>query len=83
MPYLADFPEQLLILIFFSGLGRKAEPFKLAKNDLIAELKLSHNVGGVSKLKSEQQKLQEEQERSEYKKFLAKFTMENFLEKAS
>ena len=53
----------------------------MAKNDLIAELKLSHNVGGVSKLKSEQLRLQEEQERAEYKKFLAKFTMENFLEK--
>ena len=55
----------------------------MAKNDLIAELKLSHNVGGVSKLKSEQLRLQEEQERAEYKKFLAKFTMENFLEKVS
>ena len=53
----------------------------MAKNDPIAELKLSHNVGGVSKLKSEQLRLQEEQERAEYKKFLAKFTMENFLEK--
>ena len=28
--------------------------FKLAKSDLIAELKLSHNVGGISKLRSEQ-----------------------------
>ena len=61
--------------------GGGGQPFKLAKNDLIAELKLSHNVGGVSKLKSEQLRLQEEQERAEYKKFLAKFTMENFLEK--
>ena len=58
-----------------------AQPFKLAKNDLIAELKLSHNVGGVSKLRSEQQKMQEEQERAEYRRFLARFTMENFLEK--
>ena len=57
------------------------QPFKLAKNDLIAELKLSHNVGGVSKLRSEQQKIQEEQERAEYRRFLAQFTMENFLEK--
>ena len=55
----------------------------MAKNDLIAELKLSHNVGGVSKLKNEQIKFQEEQERAEYKKFLSKFTMENFLEKVS
>merc|ERR1712226_1101818 len=53
----------------------------LAKNDLIAELKLSHNVGGVSKLRSEQQKMQEEHERAEYRRFLAQFTMENFLEK--
>merc|ERR1712141_542671 len=58
-----------------------ALPFKLAKNDLIAELKLSHNVGGVSKLRSEQQKMHEEQERAEYRRFLAQFTMENFLEK--
>ena len=72
----------VLIILFVSGLGGKpGEPFKLAKNDLIAELKLSHNVGGVSRLKTEQQKFQEEQERQEYKKFLAKFTMENFLEK--
>ena len=61
----------------------KAQPFKLAKNDLIAELKLSHNVGGVSKLRSEQQKMQEEQERAEYRRFLAQFTTENFLEKVS
>ena len=60
-----------------------ALPFKLAKNDLIAELKLSHNVGGVSKLRSEQQKMHEEQERAEYRRFLAQFTMENFLEKVS
>ena len=57
--------------------------FKDAKNDLIAELKLSHTVGGISKLKSEQQKLQEEQEKEQYKLFLAQFTMENFLEKVS
>ena len=63
--------------------GGGGQPFKLAKTDLIAELKLSHNVGGVSKLKNEQVKFQEEQERAEYKKFLAKFTMENFLEKVS
>ena len=55
----------------------------MAKNDLIAELKLSHNVGGVSKLRSEQQKMHEEQERAEYRRFLAQFTMENFLEKVS
>lgn len=57
--------------------------FKEAKNDLIAELKLSHTVGGISKLKTKQQELQEEQEREQYKRFLAQFTMENFLEKAS
>ena len=67
---------------FFLGDNKGgAQPFKLAKNDLIAELKLSHNVGGVSKLRSEQQKMQEEQERAEYRRFLAQFTMENFLEK--
>ena len=52
-----------------------------AKNDLIAELKLSHNFGGISKLRQEQQKLLEEQEKEKYQRFLAKFTMENFLEK--
>ena len=57
--------------------------FKDAKNDLIAELKMSHTVGGVSKLRSEQQKIQEEQEREQYKRFLAQFTMENFLEKVN
>ena len=55
--------------------------FKGAKNDLISELKLSHAVGGISKLKTEQQKQQECQEKEQYKKFLAQFTMENFLEK--
>ena len=55
--------------------------FKEVKNDLIAELKLSHTVGGISKLKTEQQKLQEEQEKEQYKRFLSQFTMENFLEK--
>ena len=57
--------------------------FKDAKHDLIAELKMSHTVGGVSKLRSEQQKVQEEQEREQYKRFLAQFTMENFLEKVN
>ena len=69
----------LYVLLFLGNTG--GQPFKLAKNDLIAELKLSHNVGGVSKLRSEQQKMQEEQERSEYRRFLAQFTTENFLEK--
>ena len=55
--------------------------FKDVKNDLIAELKLSHNVGGISKLKTKQQEQQEEQEREQYKQFLSQFTMENFLEK--
>ena len=53
------------------------------KNDLIAELKLSHNVGGVSKLRSEQQKLQDEAEKKRFKQFLAQFTMENFLDTVS
>ena len=44
---------------------------------------MSHTVGGVSKLRSEQQKVQEEQEREQYKRFLAQFTMENFLEKVN
>lgn len=55
--------------------------FGSTKGDLIAELKLSHNVGGVSKLKYEQAKAQEEAEREQYKKFLAQFTAENFLKK--
>ncbi len=57
--------------------------FRGAKNDLIAELKMSHTAGGVSKLRTEQQKMAEEQEREQYKRFLAQFTMENFLEKVS
>ena len=59
------------------------EAFKGAKNDLIAELKLSHNVGGISRLRSEQAKMQEEAERQKYAKFLSQFTMENFLDKVS
>merc|ERR1711976_1069642 len=47
----------------------------------IAELKMSHNVGGISKLRTEQQKIQEQHEQEQYKRFLAQFTMENFLEK--
>jgi hypothetical protein len=58
-----------------------SDVFKVVKNDLIAELKLSHNVGGVSKLKSEQAKLQEEEEKELFKKFLLQFTMENYLSK--
>ena len=61
--------------------GGVVTAFKEVKNDLIAELKLSHNIGGISKLKQEQQKIQEAQEKEKYKRFLAKFTMENFLEK--
>ena len=57
--------------------------FKGAKNDLIAELKLSHNVGGISRLRSEQAKMQEEAERQKYAKFLSQFTAENFLDKVS
>merc|ERR1712141_604488 len=41
----------------------------------------SHHVGGISKLKCEQQKHQEEAEKEQYHKFLSQFTMENFLEK--
>merc|ERR1719357_216604 len=51
------------------------------KGDLIAELKLSHTIGGVAKLRSEQQKAQEEAEKAQYKKFLAQFTADNFLKK--
>ena len=87
------FLQHLIYLIIFStgfpsggggkpitnaGLGIKG-----VKQDLIAELKMSHTVGGVSKLRSEQQKVQEEQEREQYKRFLAQFTMENFLEKVN
>jgi hypothetical protein len=57
--------------------------FAFVKNDLIAELKLSHTVGGVSKLRTEQQKVQEEHEKEQYKRFLGQFTMENFLEKVN
>lgn len=57
--------------------------FSDAKNDLIAELKMSHNVGGISKLRTEQQKIQEQHEQEQYKRFLAQFTMENFLEKVT
>ena len=57
--------------------------FKVVKNDLIAELKLSHNVGGISRLRSEQAKMQEEAERQKYAKFLSQFTDENFLDKVS
>ena len=55
--------------------------FKVVKNDLIAELKLSHNVGGISRLRSEQAKMQEEAERQKYARFLSQFTTENFLDK--
>lgn len=51
------------------------------KGDLISELKLSHAVGGVGKLKCEQAKAQEELEKEQYKKFLGQFTGENFLKK--
>jgi hypothetical protein len=71
------------IFLIGDNKGGVKAPFKLAKNDLIAELKASHNVGGVGKLRSEQQKMQEEQERAEYRRFLAQFTAENFLEKVS
>ncbi len=55
--------------------------FKSAKNDLIAELKLSHNVGGVSKLKSEQARIQEEEDNRKFRRFLETFTPENYLHK--
>merc|ERR1712080_263488 len=62
--------------------GHRADPFGGdTKGDLIAELKLSHTIGGVSKLRSEQAKAQEELEKEQYKKFLAQFTAENFLKK--
>jgi len=51
------------------------------KGDLIAELKLSHTIGGVGKLRNEQQKAQEEVEKEQYRKFLGQFTGENFLKK--
>jgi len=51
------------------------------KGDLIAELKLSHTIGGISKLRSEQQKAAEEVEKEQYRKFLGQFTAENFLKK--
>ena len=44
---------------------------------------MSHNVGGISKLRTEQQKIQEQHEHEQYKRFLAQFTMENFLEKVT
>jgi len=51
------------------------------KGDLIAELKLSHTIGGVGKLRSEQQKAQDELQKEQYRKFLGQFTAENFLKK--
>eukprot|EP00090_Calanus_glacialis_P044778 TRINITY_DN8023_c0_g1_i4.p1 TRINITY_DN8023_c0_g1~~TRINITY_DN8023_c0_g1_i4.p1 ORF type:complete len:984 (-),score=275.70 TRINITY_DN8023_c0_g1_i4:1081-3648(-) len=51
------------------------------KGDLIAELKLSHTIGGVGKLRSEQHKAQDEAEKEQYRKFLGQFTAENFLKK--
>ena len=57
--------------------------FSSAKNDLIAELKLSHNVGGISKLRSEQARLQEEEDNRKFKLFLATFTQENYLDKVN
>jgi len=52
-----------------------------SKGDLIAELKMSHNIGGVGKLKSEQAKATEEEEKEMYRKFLGQFTADNFLKK--
>ena len=63
--------------------GATKDVFKGVKNDLIAELKLTHNVGGISRLRSEQAKMQEEAERQKYAKFLSQFTTENFLDKVS
>jgi len=64
-----------------SGAAAKKAYGEDTKGDLIAELKLSHTIGGVSKLRSEQAKAQEELEKEQYKKFLAQFTAENFLKK--
>ena len=55
--------------------------FSDAKNDLIAELKLSHTMGGVSKLRLEQAKQQEEEEHRKFKRFLSTFTAENYLDR--
>ncbi len=55
--------------------------FSDAKNDLIAELKLSHTMGGVSKLRLEQAKQQEEEEHQKFKRFLSTFTAENYLDR--
>ena len=70
-----DFPVTL------GDLGLTSSGFSGAKNDLIAELKLSHTAGGISKLRQAQQRAKEEQEKENYRRFLEKFTMENFLEK--
>lgn len=59
------------------------DAFASAKNDLIAELKLSQNVGGISRLRREQARAQERQEEDRFKRFLAQFTMENYLDKVS
>jgi hypothetical protein len=32
--------------------------FQSVKNDLISELKMSHNIGGITKLRQEQQRIQ-------------------------
>ena len=69
------------IISAVGDLGLVSSGFSGAKNDLIAELKLSHTAGGISKLRQEQQRFREEQEKENYRRFLAKFTMENFLEK--
>lgn len=53
----------------------------IPKNDLIAELKLSHNLGGVSKLKNEQSKIKEKKEKQKFEVMLAQFTVENYMDK--
>lgn len=67
--------------ILSGSAAKKAFSGTETKGDLISELKLSHTLGGVGRLRSEQAKVQVELEKEQYRKFLAQFTAENFLNK--
>ncbi|XP_014241499.1 espin isoform X2 [Cimex lectularius] len=61
--------------------GTVESPFQHAKEDLIAELKLSKDISGIKKLKVERVKMEEKQEKEIASTISKKFTVDSFVEK--
>lgn len=61
----------------------QSDNYLAQKNDLISELKMSKDITGIKKLKVEQAKVQEKQEKELFTEITKQFTASSFVEKVA